>query len=68
MGEKAAKEKGVKKVSVPNRSTKSAERRKLQKTRWFKRGRSGEPDAEAGLASSKDATGRTAAAIKDMMV
>jgi len=25
-------------VSVPNRSTKSAERRKLQKTRWFKKG------------------------------
>jgi len=38
LGEKAAKEKGVKKVSVPNRSTKSAERRKLQKTRWFKKG------------------------------
>lgn len=37
-GEKSAKEKGVKKVSVPNRSTKSAERRKLQKTRWFKKG------------------------------
>ena len=37
-GEKTAKEKGVKKVSVPNRSTKSAERRKLQKTRWFKKG------------------------------
>lgn len=37
-GEKSAREKGVKKVSVPNRSTKSAERRKLQKTRWFKKG------------------------------
>ena len=37
-GEKDVKEKGVKKVSVPNRSTKSAERRKLQKTRWFKNG------------------------------
>jgi transposase, IS5 family len=37
-GEKDAKEKGVKKVSVPNRSTKSAERRKLQRTRWFKKG------------------------------
>jgi len=37
-GEKSAKEKGVKKVSVPNRSTKSVERRKLQKTRWFKKG------------------------------
>jgi DDE family transposase len=28
----------VKYVSVPNRSTKSPERRKLQKTRWFKKG------------------------------
>jgi IS5 family transposase len=37
-GEKAAHEMGVKRVSVPNRSTKSQERRKLQKTRWFKKG------------------------------
>jgi IS5 family transposase len=37
-GEKAALEMGVKKVSVPNRSTKSEERKKLQKSRWFKKG------------------------------
>ena len=37
-GEKAAHEMGVKRVSVPNRSTKSQERRKLQKTPWFKKG------------------------------
>lgn len=37
-GEKAAHEMGVKKVSVPNRSTKSEERKKLQRTRWFKKG------------------------------
>ncbi len=37
-GEKAVYEKGVKKVSVPNRSTKSEERKKLQKKRWFKNG------------------------------
>jgi IS5 family transposase len=37
-GEKAAHEMGVKRVSVPNRSTKSPERRKLQKKRWFKKG------------------------------
>ncbi|HYU44718.1 MAG TPA: ISNCY family transposase [Terriglobales bacterium] len=37
-GEKAAQELGVKRVAVPNRSTKSAERRKLQKQRWFKQG------------------------------
>jgi transposase, IS5 family len=37
-GEKAAQELGVKHVSVPNRKTKSAERRKLEKQRWFKQG------------------------------
>lgn len=37
-GEKAAYELGVKRVSIPNRSTKSVERRKLQKKRWFKKG------------------------------
>lgn len=36
--EQAVTEKGVKNVSVPNRSTKSAERKKMQKERWFKRG------------------------------
>ena len=29
---------GVKRVSIPNRSTKSSERRQLQKSRWFKKG------------------------------
>jgi len=37
-GEKVAHELGVKHVAVPNRSTHSAERRKLQKKRWFKKG------------------------------
>ena len=37
-GEKAAREMGVKRVAVPNRSTKSKERKKLQKARWFKQG------------------------------
>ena len=37
-GEKKAHQQGVKYVSVPNRSTKSPERRKLQKARWFKKG------------------------------
>lgn len=32
-----AEEIGVKRVSVPNRSTKSAERRRYQKRRWFKK-------------------------------
>ena len=36
--ESAAKEKGVKRVCVPNRSTKSAERKREQKKRWFRKG------------------------------
>jgi transposase, IS5 family len=36
--EKEAKEKGVKRVCVPNRSTKSVERRREQKKRWFRNG------------------------------
>jgi len=36
--EAAAKEMGVKRVCVPNRSTKSAERRREQKKRWFRNG------------------------------
>ena len=37
-GEKAVQQKGVKRVSVPNRSTKSKDRIALQKMRWFKNG------------------------------
>src|SRR5690349_9002162 len=33
----AAHDKGVKRVAIPNRSTKSPERRKLQKKRWFRK-------------------------------
>jgi transposase, IS5 family len=36
--EKAAQEKGVKRVCVPNRNTKSAERKREQKKRWFRNG------------------------------
>ena len=36
--ETAAKAMGVKRVSVPNRSTKSPERRREQKKRWFRNG------------------------------
>ncbi len=35
---KPPRRRGVKYVSIPNRSTHSEERRKLQKRRWFKRG------------------------------
>jgi len=36
--EKAAKAKGVKRVCIPNRSTKSAAKKREQKKRWFRRG------------------------------
>jgi IS5 family transposase len=36
--EAAAKEKGVKRVCIPNRSTKSLERKREQKKRWFRNG------------------------------
>ncbi len=36
--EKAAHDRGVKRVCIPNRSTKSAERKCEQKKRWFKQG------------------------------
>ena len=36
--EKAAHDRGVKRVCIPNRSTKSAERKREQKKRWFKQG------------------------------
>ncbi len=36
--EAAAHEKGVKRVCIPNRSTKSAERKRQQKKRWFRDG------------------------------
>src|SRR5205807_2765481 len=36
--ESTAHEKGVKRVCIPNRSTKSAERKREQKKRWFRQG------------------------------
>jgi IS5 family transposase len=36
--EAAAQEKGVKRVCIPSRNTKSAERKREQKKRWFKQG------------------------------
>jgi transposase, IS5 family len=36
--EAAAKAKGVKRVCIPNRSTKSVERKREQKKRWFRNG------------------------------
>ena len=35
--ERAVQDKGVKWVAVPNRNTRSAERKKLEKSRWFRK-------------------------------
>jgi len=51
--ETAAKAMGVKRVSVPNRSTKSAERRREQKKRWFRNGQKWRTGCEGRISVSK---------------
>jgi len=51
--EKAAYKMGVKRVSMPNRSTKSAERRRLQKTRWFRQGQAWRTGCEGRISVLK---------------
>jgi len=51
--EKAAQARGVKYVSVPNRSTRSAERRKLEKRRWFKNGQRWRTGSEGRISALK---------------
>src|SRR6516162_1111286 len=51
--EAAAKAKGVKRVCVPNRSTKSAERRREQKKRWFRNGQKWRTGSEGRVSVTK---------------
>jgi len=51
--EAAAKAKGVKRVCVPNRSTKSAERRREQKKRWFRHGQKWRTGCEGRISVTK---------------
>ena len=51
--EAAAKANGVKRVCVPNRSTKSAERRREQKKRWFRHGQKWRTGCEGRISVSK---------------
>jgi transposase, IS5 family len=51
--EKVAKAKGVKRVRVPNRSTKSAERKREQKKRWFRNGQKWRTGCEGRISVSK---------------
>jgi len=51
--ERAAKAKGVKRVCVPNRSTKSAERKREQKKRWFRNGQKWRTGSEGRISVVK---------------
>jgi IS5 family transposase len=51
--EAAAKAKGVKHVCIPNRSTKSIERRREQKKRWFRNGQKWRTGCEGRISVAK---------------
>ena len=51
--EEAVKEMGVRYVSIPNRSTRSEERRKLQRRRWFKQGQVWRTGCEGRISTVK---------------
>ena len=51
--EVAAKAKGVKRVCIPNRSTKSPERRREQKKRWFRNGQKWRTGCEGRISVAK---------------
>jgi len=51
--EQGARLLGVKYVSIPNRSTRSAERKKLEKQRWFKRGQKWRTGCEGRISIRK---------------
>jgi transposase, IS5 family len=51
--EAAAHALGVKRLSIPNRSTNSAERKKLQKKRWFRNGQKWRTGSEGRISLVK---------------
>jgi len=53
VNEEILHEMGVKYVSVPNRSTRSQERRQLQKSRWFKQGQRWRTGSEGRISTLK---------------
>jgi len=55
--EKTAKAKGVKRVSVPNRSTKSPARKREQKKRWFRQGQKWRTGCEARISVARRRNG-----------
>jgi IS5 family transposase len=63
--EAKAHQMGVKRVSVPNRSTKSAARRQHQKQRWFKQGQKWRTGCEGRISVLKRRHGLTRSRYKD---
>jgi IS5 family transposase len=57
--ENAATERGVKRICIPNRSTKSMERKKLQKKRWFRDGQKWRTGCEGRISVLKRRHGLT---------
>jgi transposase, IS5 family len=57
--EAAAKAKGVKRVCVPNRSTKSLERKREQRKRWFRNGQKWRTGCEGRISVAKRRHGLT---------
>jgi IS5 family transposase len=51
--EKALQEMGVRRISVPNRNTRSEERRRMQKSRWFRRGQNWRTGCEGRISALK---------------
>jgi IS5 family transposase len=59
--ETAAKAKGVKRVCIPNRSTKSLERKREQRKRWFRNGQKWRTGSESSAWSNNDMASTAAA-------
>jgi IS5 family transposase len=62
--EAAAHAKGVKRVCIPNRSTKSAERKREQRKRWFKQGQKWRTGCEGRISVLKRRRGLRRCAYK----
>ena len=63
--EAAAKAKGVKRVCIPNRSTKSPERKREQKKRWFRNGQKWRTGCEGRISVAKRRHGLNRCRYKD---
>jgi IS5 family transposase len=63
--ETAAHERGVKRVCIPNRSTKSAERKREQRKRWFKQGQKWRTGCEGRISVLKRRHGLRRCLYKD---